>query len=187
MRKSNHWKRICFIIPLFADGASPSVLLQATDGSFYGTAMAGGANSFGTIFKITSAGTLTTLHDFNFYDGCNPVGGSVLVQGTDGNFYGTTTGGGANGDGMVFSLSVGRGPFVKTQTSSGKVGAPVNILGTNLTGAASVRFNGTAAAFRVVLPSLIAAAVPAGATTGRVQVTTPAETLFGNVAFLVTP
>jgi len=67
------------------------------------------------------------------------------------------------------------------------VGAPANILGTNLTGAASVRFNGTAAAFRVVLPSLIAAAVPAGATTGRVQVTTPAETLFGNVAFLVTP
>ena len=60
---------------------------------------------------------------------------------------------------------------METQTTSGEVGAVVKILGTDLTGATSVSFNGTAAAFTVVAPSLITATVPAGATTGTVQVT----------------
>ena len=88
-------------------------------------------------------------------------------------------------DGTVFSLSVGLGPFVETQPTSGKVGAAVKILGTNLTGATSVTFNGTAAAFKVVSSSLITATVPAGATTGKVQVVTPSGTLSSNVPFRV--
>ena len=55
---------------------------------------------------------------------------------------GQRTGGGAGNYGTVFSLSVGLGPFVETQTTSGKVGKAVKILGTNLTGATSVTFNG---------------------------------------------
>jgi uncharacterized protein (TIGR03437 family) len=67
-----------------------------------------------------------------------------------------------------------------------KVGAAVKILGTNLTGATSVTFNGTAAVFKVVSASLITTTVPAGATTGTVEVTTPKGTLKSNVVFRVT-
>jgi len=51
-----------------------------------------------------------------------------LIQGTDGNLYRTTTKGGANGVGTVLALSVGLGPFVETQTTSGQVGAAVKVL-----------------------------------------------------------
>ena len=74
-----------------ADGEGPSSgVVQATDGNFYGTTEWGGAYGDGTVFKVTPAGTLTTLHAFNDYDGYSPGGG--LVQASDGNFYGTTGG-----------------------------------------------------------------------------------------------
>jgi uncharacterized repeat protein (TIGR03803 family) len=170
---------------LCTDGISPvAALVQGTDGNFYGTTSSGGAGNGGTVFKITSGGTLTTLHSFaGATDGVSPV--AALVQGTDGNFYGTTSGGGAGNGGTVFSLSVGLAPFVETIPSSGQVGAAVIILGTNLTGATGVSFNGTAATFTVVSSSEIQTTVPAGATTGIVQVTTPSGTLNSNVAFQV--
>jgi large repetitive protein len=59
---------------------------------------------------------------------------------------------------------VGVGPFVKTVTTSGKVGSEVQILGNKLTGATAVTFNGTAATFTVKSASLIVATVPTGAT-----------------------
>jgi uncharacterized repeat protein (TIGR03803 family) len=75
-----------------------AVLVQATDGNLYGTTVQGGANcppyGCGTIFKITPSGTLTTLRSFNGTDGADPEAG--LIQATDGNFYGTTSRGGAN-------------------------------------------------------------------------------------------
>jgi uncharacterized repeat protein (TIGR03803 family) len=59
------------------------------------------------VFKITPTGTLTTLYSFCAQSGCTdgeyPVAG--LVQGTDGNFYGTTPEGGANGGGTVFKIT----------------------------------------------------------------------------------
>jgi uncharacterized repeat protein (TIGR03803 family) len=172
------------------DGTHPADgLIQATDGNLYGTTDSGGAHSGGTIFKITPSGTLTTLYNFcsqsNCADGSDSVAG--LVQDTNGIFYGTTFGGGTSSFGTVFSLSVGLGPFVETQTASGKVGAAVKILGTKLTGATSVKFNGTAATFRVVSKSLITTTVPTGATTGFVTVTTPRGTLKSNRKFRVTP
>jgi uncharacterized protein (TIGR03437 family) len=75
---------------------------------------------------------------------------------------------------------------VETLPTSGKVGAAVKILGTGLTGATSVTFNGTAAIFKVVSSSEITTTVPAGATSGKVQVKTPSRTLSSNVAFRVT-
>jgi uncharacterized repeat protein (TIGR03803 family) len=169
------------------DGASPFAgLVQATDGNFYGTTSLGGANVYyGTVFKITPSGALTTLYSFAGTDGASPFAG--LVQATNGNFYGTTSSGGANGDGTVFSLSVGLGRFVETLPTSGKVGAAVKILGTNLTGATGVSFNGTAATFKVVSSSEITTTVPAGATSGFVKVMTPTKTLKSNVAFRVRP
>ena len=71
------------------------------------------------------------------------------------------------------------------QPASGKVGAAVTILGTNLTGATSVTFNGTAAAFKVVSSSEITTTVPAGATTGEVKVVTPSGSLSSKLPFRV--
>jgi len=67
------------------------------------------------------------------------------------------------------------------------VGQPIKILGTDLTGATGVRFNGTPAGFTVEAASLIAATVPVGATSGTVQVVTPGGTLSSNVPFRVLP
>ncbi len=162
-------------------------LIQATDGNLYGIMDVGGAHGTGTIFKITLTGTLTTLYNFCSQSGC-PDGqypSGALVQATDGNLYGTTADGGANGDGTVFRLSIGLGPFVETEPTAAKVGATVKILGTNLTGATSVNFNGKAATFTVASSSEITTTVPAGATTGEVQVATPTGTLLSNVSFRV--
>jgi uncharacterized repeat protein (TIGR03803 family) len=168
-----------------ADGENPSAgLIQATDGNLYGTTLNGGTNGDGTVFKITLSGKLTTLHNFDGADGSETFAG--LVQATDGNLYGAPEEGGANGDGTVFKLSVGLGPFVETQPTSGTVGAAVKILGTNLTGATSVTFDGTAAVFKVVSKSLITTSVPTGATTGKVEVKTPRGPLKSNVVFRVT-
>ena len=172
------------------DGENPKAgLVQGSDGNFYGTTYLGGLGNGGTAFKITPAGTVTTLYTFctqtNCTDGQNPT--APLVQDTNGVFYGTTELGGTDAFGTVFSLSVGLGPFVETRPTSGKVGKAVKILGTSLTGATSVTFNGTAATFTVVSGSEITTTVPTGATTGKVKVTTPHRTLTSNVSFRVIP
>jgi uncharacterized protein (TIGR03437 family) len=81
---------------------------------------------------------------------------------------------------------VGLGPFVETLPNSGNAGTAVRILGTNLTGATGVTFNGTAAKFTVISKSEIKTNVPSGATTGTLDVKTPNGTLKSNVVFRVT-
>jgi uncharacterized repeat protein (TIGR03803 family) len=78
-------------------------LIQANDGNFYGTNNSGGANGYGTIFKITMAGTYTVLKSLNTADGTNPYGS--LVQASDGNFYGMTRLGGTYGRGVIFRIT----------------------------------------------------------------------------------
>jgi len=113
-----------------------------------------------------------------------------LAQATDGNFYGTTTQGGTSGNcqggcGTVFRLSVGLPSFLETLPSSGGTGANVVVLGTNLSGAIAVNFNGTPATFSVVSPSQINTTVPVGATTGIVRVAAPSTTINSNADFQV--
>jgi uncharacterized repeat protein (TIGR03803 family) len=166
------------------DGFEPTgTLVLAADGNFYGTSLVGGSNSAGTIFEITPAGAFTLLHTFVTTAGDQPYGG--LLQNTNGAFYGTTFNGGANDFGTVYSLSTGLGEFVETQPSTGKIGAAVDILGTDLTGATSVTFNATPAAFTVTSHSLITTTVPSGATSGIVRVVTPNGTLKSTVSFHV--
>jgi uncharacterized repeat protein (TIGR03803 family) len=92
-------------------GNGPSgQLLQAADGNFYGTTQFGGVNGWGTIFRITPRGRLTTMHSFcsqtNCADGAQPGGG--LVQGADGNLYGNSWAGGGqnNGFGTTFKITL---------------------------------------------------------------------------------
>jgi len=91
------------------DGAKPQTgLVQGKDGNFYGTTSQGGDEiNQGTVFRITPQGALTTLYVFCMQHGCTdgaePFSG--LVQGSDGNLYGTTDGGGTNGMGTVFKIT----------------------------------------------------------------------------------
>jgi uncharacterized repeat protein (TIGR03803 family) len=93
-----------------ADGQSPNGgLVVAADGTIYGATSLGGPNqncpntTCGTLFKITSAGTFTTLYNFDGgTDGAQP---SPLIQAADGNLYGTTYWGGAIESGAVFRIT----------------------------------------------------------------------------------
>jgi len=174
-------------LPGCGDGSySESALIQATDGNFYGTTFEGGANSEGTVFQLTPTGVLTTLQSLGGSDGDGAAGG--VLQATNGTFYGTTDGGPIGFYGTVFSLSMGFGPFVQTLPGFGRIGTTIKVLGNNLTGATSVTFNGTAATFTVAKSgTYISTCVPAGATTGPVQVVTPSGTLTSNVNFQVLP
>jgi uncharacterized repeat protein (TIGR03803 family) len=226
------------------DGCVPvSGLVQGTDGAFYGTTREGGANGDGTVFKITAAGTLTTLHNFTGTDGAAPFAG--LVQATDGNFYGTASTGGTLNDGTIFRISpkgsfsvfynfdgtsgstpyvtplqntngiiygdtdlggtgnvspctagncgvfyrlnAGLKAFVNLLPYSGKVGNIIEVLGQGFTSTSTVSFNGTVAIPTVASSTYLTAAVPNGATTGFLKVTTSGGTLTSNKKFRVTP
>jgi len=181
--------------PHCTDGSDPiSGLVQAPDGNFYGTTAesgnktACGGYGCGTVFKLTPKGALTTLYTFcsqtNCTDGAGPQAG--LLQATNGYFYGITTGGGASGDGTVFSLSTGLGPFVTFVQRAAKAGHTAEILGQGFKGATKVSFNGTpATGFTVKTDTFLTATVPTGATTGYVTVTTPKGTLTSNLPFRV--
>jgi len=89
-----------------SDGANPwAGLTQGSDGNFYGTTTAGGANGEGTVFMITPSGAETVLYSFagGSGDGAAPYG--TLIQGSDGNFYGTTYSGGTSNLGTVFKIT----------------------------------------------------------------------------------
>ncbi|HTB11678.1 MAG TPA: choice-of-anchor tandem repeat GloVer-containing protein [Bryobacteraceae bacterium] len=84
-----------------------SAMVQGDDGNFYGTTPGGGLNNIGTVFKITPAGTLTSLYQFGttLTDGSRPYAG--LARGSDGNYYGVTSGGGLYDQGTVFRITPG--------------------------------------------------------------------------------
>jgi len=97
-----------------ADGSQPiAPLVQGRDGNFYSTTFAGGTHQDGTVFKLTPSGQLTTLYSFcakaACVDGKNPYGGG-LIQGKDGDFYGSTIVGGTDNLGTIFKIT-GSGGF----------------------------------------------------------------------------
>jgi uncharacterized repeat protein (TIGR03803 family) len=102
-------------------GWEPQGLVQSTDGAFYGVTTFGGSYAecslgCGTVFRISPDGSFTTLYAFceqpSCPDGYAPSG--TLMQGADGNFYGTTAGGGTGsgplcegtGCGTVFRVTL---------------------------------------------------------------------------------
>lgn len=99
---------------LYTPGGNMPVaaLIQATNGDLYGTTPTGGGNGgctydCGTVFRVTQSGTVTWLHNFCALSGCSDGGSpeAALVQASNGNFYGTTSVGGANGHGTVFEIT----------------------------------------------------------------------------------
>lgn len=95
----------------FTNGAQPSApLTLGNDGNLYGTTIGGGMTNLslgsiglGTVFKMTTNGTLTTLAFFNYTNGATP--NSALTLGNDGCFYGTTENGYTNVNGTVFKVT----------------------------------------------------------------------------------
>ncbi len=91
---------------VFTNGSSPcGGLVQDSDGNIYGTTSSGGTHSAGTVLEISTNGALTSLYSFTgANNGAQPT--AELVRGSDGNFYGTTSFGGAGGAGTVFRLTI---------------------------------------------------------------------------------
>jgi uncharacterized repeat protein (TIGR03803 family) len=172
-------------------------LVQASDGNLYGTTSTDGSQDCGSIFRISPNGkNFKTLYTFpgDKSLGCNPL--ATLVQHTNGIIYGDTEVGGAGssqyfcptgGCGVFFSLNASLPPFVALLPYSGKVGKTIEFLGQGFTSKTTVSFNGTAAKPTVVSGTYLTAAVPAGATTGSVTVTSGSTTLNSNKIFRVTP
>jgi uncharacterized repeat protein (TIGR03803 family) len=139
------------------DGDSPQAgLVQGSDGNFYGTAVGGGTNFNGTVFRISPSGVYTNLHIFAGFpnDGSEPA--SVLVLGNDGNFYGTTSEGGTNNHGIIFRIGL-NGTYSNLHTFAGfpsgagqpeaglTLGSDGNFYGTTVTGGT----NNFGAVFRI--------------------------------------
>ena len=140
-----------------ADGALPySDVIPDSSGNLYGTTQFGGDSGFGTVFKLSPTGVLTTLHSFAGTDGEFPPAG--LIRDPAGNLYGGTLEGGAFDRGVVFKVDPsgneivlhdftyapdGNAPRAKLVAASGGV-----IYGTAYAGGA----HGAGAIFKIVLP-----------------------------------
>jgi uncharacterized repeat protein (TIGR03803 family) len=107
-----------------SDGSSPNTLLLAANGKYYGTTSVGGANNLGTVFELTPAGVLKTLHTFVGPDGSAP---SALIAGAAGVFYGATTMGGSSNLGVLFSMTP-TGSFTLLHSFQGADGSAPNSL-----------------------------------------------------------
>ena len=156
------------------DGTNPQgSLVQATDGKLYGMTPSGGANATGTVFAIDlTSGTESVIHNFGGPgDGTAPYGS--LIQASDGNLYGMTSGGGANGAGTVFeiNLTTGTESVIHSFGGPGDGSAPYgtliqasdgNLYGTTVTGGA----NGTGAVIKLTLATPTESVVYSFAATG---------------------
>jgi len=169
------------------DGQTPDAgLVQANDGNFYGVASAGGTLGYGTIFRITSRGTFSVLYNFENTHGATPE--VTLFQHTNGILYGDTTSGDTHGGGVFYSLNIGATEFARLQSTSGRIGTSVSILGQGFTGTTAVSFNGVnATTFSIKSNTYLTTNVPSGAKTGTVTVVRPSGSLTSVQQFKVTP
>jgi uncharacterized repeat protein (TIGR03803 family) len=180
---------LLYTFPSKSRSSFPGSMFQASDGNFYGVTngcCSGGEASPGTIFMLTPALQYTTLLVLNNDKGICPC---TLIQGSDGNLYGTTGAGGLGGVGTIFEYELGL-PVPAPQArnfhpASGGPGTKVRIWGNNLL-EASVTFNGAAATdVHSSGPNYVWATVPSGATSGPITVTTAGGTSTTAASFTV--
>jgi uncharacterized repeat protein (TIGR03803 family) len=98
----------------YCDGFSPRGLLYATDGNYYGVTSSGGTNGYGTVYRMSPDGAVTTLHSFTDAtatpgDGASP--NPYLLEDANGIIYGTTYTGGINSGGTIFSVNPTTGAY----------------------------------------------------------------------------
>ncbi|MGO9256281.1 MAG: choice-of-anchor tandem repeat GloVer-containing protein [Bryobacteraceae bacterium] len=164
-----------------ADGYLPKGMVRGSDGNFYGTTGAGGTLGYGTVFRITPGGTLTTLYTF----GTTPGDGSnsgLLIQAGNGDFFGATLEGGTYSAGTIFQITPsgvlttvynfgskpgeGREPDSIIQGSDGNFYGVTSEGGTALAGTV---FQTTAAGALTTLHSFVSSGVDQGEASGLVQ------------------
>jgi uncharacterized repeat protein (TIGR03803 family) len=150
----------------YSNGSSPTAgLIHGSDGNFYGTTRGGAPNGYGTVFRMTPDGDLTTIFAFHGTDGSGP---QALIQASDGNFYGTTSVGGAQNAGTVFRLTTdgvltSLCSFMGTNGSNPQAGLVQgpdgHLYGTTSKGGIvdSGNSSGYGTVFRVVLPPVLEA------------------------------
>jgi len=158
-------------------------LIEGSDGKLYGA-----LETSSTLFSLTKSGTYSALFTTT-NGGTQGLCPCWLVQGSDGIIYGTASGGGPGGFGVVFALNAGLPPpkprALEFTPHSGAVGTQVQIWGYNLLNA-SVSFNGvTAAAVTSEGPNYVLATVPTGAISGPITVTTPGGSSTTKASFTV--
>jgi uncharacterized repeat protein (TIGR03803 family) len=159
------------------DGGFPAAgLVQGRDGNLYGACSAGGANGWGTVFKITTSGALTTLYTFSApsststnADGADPQAG--LIQGKDGDLYGTCEEGGTSALGTVFKITTS-GAFTTLHSFSDAEGiAPLAGLvqgkDGDLYGTTQFGGNGSGTVFKITTSGVLTVLYTFGFTDGR--------------------
>jgi uncharacterized repeat protein (TIGR03803 family) len=167
----------------------PTALIEGSDGNLYGATYGHIASGgYSLLFRITKLGEYTLLYPMSNITADGACQCS-LVQGSDGNIYGTALSGGPDNGGAVFVLELGLPkPAPAAQRfypNSAAVGTPIRIWGNNLLGA-SVEFNGVAATEVTNSgPNYVWATVPAGATSGPITITTPGGTVTTKASFTV--
>jgi uncharacterized repeat protein (TIGR03803 family) len=172
-----------------ADGAAPyaGVVMDNT-GAVWGVTSGGGSADLGMLFYTTDGHILVLVHSFcttaSCADGLQPQ--AAMVQHTGGTLYSTTPNGAA-GFGAIFSVANHQPAFIEALPGSGKVGATVGILGSNLSGATKVKFGSVSANFKIVSATFITATVPTGASSAFLTVVTPSKSFRSNQKFLVKP
>ncbi len=134
------------------NGQSPfGAVVLDNSGDLFGTTLSGGSSGEGTVFEIANgSSTITTLASFSGANGANPIG--ALLMDASGDLFGTTSGGGALGDGTVFELAAGasavttlasfNGADGQTPTAGVVMDSSGDLIGTASQGGASG--NGTA-------------------------------------------
>jgi len=165
-------------------GRGPFSLVEASDANLYGVSTTN--EDTAQIFRVSKSGQYTPLYAMNNSQGGPPC---WLIQGSDGNLYGTAHAGGSAGLGSIFALSAGL-PKPKPQAlsfmpRSGSAGTQVRTWGNNLL-SATVQFSGTpATGVSNSGPNYVWATVPGGAASGPITVTTPGGTFTTKQSFTV--
>lgn len=135
----------------FSAGERPAAAIYASDGNYYGVSQA--ANATGYVYRVTPSGVLTKLYDFpaNTFRGYFAV---PLLEAGDGNLYGATPHGGANGTGAIYRIALDGRYALLYSFPEGKLGGPTALIegsDGNLYGATigSLRNGGYSQLFRI--------------------------------------